>query len=100
VQGFLEVSHSCLPGILIGNFSQDCRGILDFILGQAMLFHRFGDQVLPADGKLLVTGVPRELNDLHSIQQRPGDGIQCICRTDKQHLAHIEGDIQIGVAEG
>ena len=52
------------------------------------------------DLQLLLIGVAAQLDDLHPIQQRPGDGGGGVGRGDEHHPAQIHRHLQKMVAEG
>ena len=62
-----------------------------------MLFQLLGNQVVLGDHELFFIRVGAKLDDLHTVQQRPGHGVQRIRRGDKQHVGQIKGDFQIMV---
>ena len=65
-----------------------------------MLFQLLGDQVILGDHHLFLIGIRTQLNDLHTIQQRSGNGIQCIGRCNKHDLRQIKGDLDIMIPVG
>ena len=65
-----------------------------------MAFQLLGQQVPLGDLQLLLIGIAGQFNDLHPVQQGPGDGIQGVGGGDKEHVGEIEGHLQKMVAEG
>ncbi|MBB3732586.1 hypothetical protein FHR33_008446 [Nonomuraea dietziae] len=59
-----------------------------------------GQQVVAGDGHLLVLGVTVEGDDLHTVEQRPRDGLQDVGRREEEHVRQVELDLQVVVAEG
>ena len=58
------------------------------------------EQVVAGDGHLLVLGVAVEADDLHPVEQRPGDGVDHVGGGDEQHLGQVELHLEVVVAEG
>ena len=67
---------------------------------QPVLLPLFGQQMVLGDMQLFFIGVAVELDDLHPVQKRPGDGGGRIGSRDENHVAQIEGNFQIVIAEG
>ena len=65
-----------------------------------MLRQLLGEQVALGDLQLLFVGIGVQLNDLHPVQQRPGDGLCGVGCGDEHHLAEIHRDLQEVVPEG
>ena len=65
-----------------------------------MLLHLLGQEVAPGDLELLLVGIGAQLDDLHPVQQRPGDGVSGVGCGDKQDLAEVHRDLQEVVPEG
>ena len=63
-------------------------------------FSLLGQQVPLGDLQLLLIAVAGQLNDLHPVQQGPGDGVQGVGGGDEQHVGQIEGQLQEVVPEG
>src|SRR5699024_6871389 len=59
-----------------------------------------GQQVAVGDLKLLLIGVAGQLDDLHRVQQGPGDGGGGVGGGDEQDLAQVQGNLQEVVPEG
>ena len=64
-----------------------------------MLLPLLGQQMFLGDLHLLLVGIAGKLNDLHTIQQGPGNGVQGIGGGDKEHLREVKGDLQEIVPE-
>ena len=58
-----------------------------------------GQQMLLGDLELLLIGIAGKLNDLHPVQQRPGDSIGGVGGGDEEYLREIEGHLQEVVPE-
>src|SRR6185312_3191956 len=59
-----------------------------------------GDEVAFGDLELLFLRVAGELDDLHPIAQRAGDGVEDVGGGDEEHVAQVERQGEIVVAEG
>ncbi len=57
-------------------------------------------QIVPGDVELLLDRVPGEEDDLHAVAQRRRDGLELVGRGDEQHLAEVERQVHVVVAEG
>jgi len=66
---------------------------------QAVVLDLLGDQVLAGDGELLLFGVAGELEHLHPVAKRPGNGIEHVRGGDEQHLGQVERHVQVVVPE-
>ena len=64
-----------------------------------MTLELLGKQVIFCDGKLLCFCIRRELDDLHSVKQRTGDGVKLICCCYKNALRKVKGHLHEMVAE-
>ncbi len=56
-------------------------------------------QVTLGDEHLLVVGVAVEADELHAIEQRPRDGVGDVGRGDEDHVAEVELDLEVVIAE-
>ena len=74
-------------------------GELKLGLLQTVALALLGQQMLLGDLELLLIGIAGELNDLHPVQQRPGDSIGGIGGGDEEYLREIEGHLQEVVPE-
>ena len=64
-----------------------------------MLFHLLFDQMPFGNLELFLTGIAWQGNDLHPVEQRPGNGIQGIRRGDEKNLAQVKRDFQIMIVK-
>ena len=55
--------------------------------------------MLPGDVQLFLVGIAAQLDDLHAIQQRPGNGGRGVGRGDEHHTAEIHRHLHKVVAE-
>ena len=68
--------------------------------GEAVGGELLGDQVLLRDPDLLLVRVAGQLQDLHAVAQRPGDGVEGVGGGDEQHLRQVERHAEVVVDEG
>ena len=59
-----------------------------------------GQQVTLGDLQLFLLRIGGHLDDLHTVQQRAGDGVHRVGRGDEHHPAQVEGQLHVVVAEG
>ena len=64
-----------------------------------MALQLLGDQMVLGDGELFVLGVGCQLNDLHTVKKRTGNGIQRVGGGDEKAVRKIEGKLHEVVAE-
>ena len=57
-------------------------------------------QIALGDLDLLVLGIARQLDHLHAVAQRTGDGVEHVGRADEHHARQVERHREIIVAEG
>ena len=96
----LERAHPCLAGVVGHDGPQGVVGDDHLVLGQGGALELAPDQVVAGDGDLLVLGVPVEPDDLHPVEQGPGDGVDHVGSGQEQHLGEVELDLEVVVAEG
>ncbi len=65
----------------------------------AVLLDLPGDQVLECDVYLFLFRVALQLDDLHAVAQRIGNGIEHVRRGNEQHLRQIERHVEVVIAE-
>src|SRR5215469_254963 len=96
----LEIADAGLPREAVDDLPQAFLGELQLLADlDAVFVGLLGDQVLACDVDLLLTGVARELDDLHAVAQGLRDGIHPVGRGDEGDLRKIEGHVEIVVAE-
>ena len=66
---------------------------------QSVLLQLLGQQMGLGDLQLLLVGVAAQLDDLHPVQQRAGDGGGGVGRGDEHHAAQVHRHLQKMVAE-
>ena len=64
-----------------------------------MLLELLGHEVLLGDVHLLLEGVAGQLQDLHAVAERRGDGIEQVGGGDEHDLREIEGHVEVVVGE-
>ena len=52
------------------------------------------------DLQLFLFCIAGQLNDLHTVQQGPGNGVSGICRGDEHHVRQVKGQFQVVIPEG
>ena len=67
---------------------------------QAVALELLGHQVVFGNLKLLLVGVAGQLDQLHPVQQGPGNRLGGIGSSDKEHLGQVEGQFHKVVPEG
>ena len=95
----LELPHTALARVH-GDHCMERRiveGRLRFMRRKARLFELPRDDVPLSDLELLALGVTREVHDFHPVEQRWRYGVRDVRGGDEQHLAEVEGDIQVMV---
>ena len=65
-----------------------------------MLLELLGQQMVFGNLQLFLVSIAAKFNDLHPVQQRPGDGIGGVGSGDKHHLAQIHRYLHKMVPEG
>ena len=95
----LKISHSRLGGVIINYFAYRAVVDLKHLLVQTVTLELLGKQVIFRDSELLCFCIRRELDDLHSVKQRAGDGVKLICCCYKNALREVEGHLHEMVAE-
>jgi hypothetical protein len=95
----LELAESRLAGVALDDPHQRLVGY-DALGGvDAALLELTRKKVAPGDCELLVLAVAREAKHFHSIQERPGNGVEVVRRRDEEDLREIERQIEIVVAK-
>ncbi len=64
-----------------------------------MFFLLFGDQMPLGDLHFFLLRVTRQLNHLHPVQQRPGDGIQVVGCGNKEDIRQIKRQLNKMISE-
>ncbi len=96
----LQHPHARLPGVGGDHLPDGAVGHLQLGPLQAVALQLLGQQVALGDLKLLLVGIAGQLDDLHPVQQGPGDGLRGIGGGDEQHIGQVEGHLQEVVPEG
>ena len=91
----LQVPNTGLPGVAGNNLPDRIlrNPKLDFF--QTVFLQLLGNQVVFGDHHLFFVSVGAQLNDLHSVKQGPGNGIQCVCSGDKHHIRQVNRNFQV-----
>ena len=72
----------------------------DLVLLQTRPLQLAREQVVAGDDDLLVLGVAVERDQLHAVEQGLGDGFEDVGGGQEDHVAQVEFDLQVVVAEG
>ena len=73
---------------------------LQLVGAEAVLLALAGQQMVTGDVELLLVGVAAQLDDLHTVQQRTGDGGGGVGGGDEHDAAQIHGDFDEMIPEG
>ena len=65
-----------------------------------MLLQLLGQQVLLGDLQLFLVGIAAQLDDLHPVQQGPGNRIQRVGCGNEHHLREVQRNFQEVIPEG
>jgi hypothetical protein len=82
----LEVAHPGFPRVAADHLLQRVLGELDLALREPVLLELLGDEVLLGDVHLLVLGVSREVDDLHTVAQSGRDRIEQVRGRDEHDV--------------
>ncbi len=96
----LQIPHAGFPGVLAGQLAQRRLVQGDLVGFQAGPLQLAREQVVTGDDDLLVLGVAVEADQLHTVEQGLRDGFEHIGRGQEHHVAEVEFDLQVVVAEG
>ena len=94
-----QVADPGLARVALNDFVQGIVGKTHFGRAQPVLFDLSGHQIALGDVDFFVFGVAAQLDDLHAVAQGWWDCVQHVGGGDKEHLAQIEGNIQVVVAK-
>ena len=97
--GALKRTHARLHRVPVDDRRKRAVRKSDLPLFKPVLLALFRDKITFCDLLFLVGRVSRKLNDLHSVAQGSGNGVQRICRCDEHDLGKIVGNFQVSVAE-
>ena len=96
----LQITNAGFPGIAANDLPNGIIRDLQLTFFQAVLFQLLGNQMILCDHQLLFIRIRAQLNDLHTVQQRPRDRIQGIRGGDKQHIGKVKGDLNVVIPVG
>ena len=97
--GALQIANAGLADIAVDDAVQSALGEGDFA-GQTTGLELLGHQMLAGDVVLFHAGIAGQLDDVHSVAQRAGDGAQVVGCGDKEHMAQIERHVDEVIVEG
>src|SRR5690554_3306476 len=95
----IELPHAELIRIVFNELVERLGRDIELDRAEPMLFELARRDEIPSDGELLFARISGQLNDLHTIVERPRDGSRGIRCGDEHHLAEIDWDIEIMVVE-
>ncbi len=96
----LQIPYARLAGVLARQLAQ-CVVLQSDLAGlQTGPLQLARQQVVPGDDDLLVLGVAVQPDQLHPVEQRLGDGFEDVGGGQEDHIAEVEFDLQVVVAEG
>ena len=98
-QRAVQPAHAGLPRVGRHDLLQHGHGDLHVPIPEAMFLQVARQKIARGDLDLLLRDVPRQGDDLHPIEQRLRDRMRHVGRGDEQHLAEVEGDLEVVVRE-
>ena len=91
----LQASYAGFLGIAADDFLQRLFADGQLVFFQPVGFHLLGNQMLPGNMIFFILRITGNLDDLHTVQQRPGNRLHIVCRGDKQDFRQIQGNLNI-----
>ena len=95
----LELADAGLAGVLRDHRLEHRVGDRDLVLLQARPLALARPEVPARDRDLLVGRVAVEADDLHPVEQRPGDRLGDVGRREEEDLREVDLDVEVVVAE-
>src|SRR5690554_541899 len=95
----LQAAHTGFPGVVADQVAQGLFRQLELVLTQAISLDLLGQQVTQGNVDLLVFGVTRNPDDLHTVQQRRRN-IHGVGGTHEHHIGKVVIHFQVMVVEG
>src|SRR5690606_1305896 len=95
----LEIAHARLARVALDDRAERVFADRRLLGLQAVRLELTIDEVALRDLELLVRRVARALDALHAVAQRPRDVVQHVRRANEEHLAQVERDVEIVIAE-
>ena len=89
----LQNAYTGFPRVAADDAAQSIIGNAQLPFLQAVLFKLLGDKMLPGDLHLFLIGVAAQLDNLHTVQQRAGNGVGGIGRGDEHDPAQVHGNL-------
>ena len=96
----LQVPNTGFPGIAADDLPNGVIRNAQLGLFQSVLFQLLGHQVILGNHELLFIGIGAQFDDLHTVQQGSGDGIQGVGGGDEHYIGQVEGNLNIMVPIG
>ena len=82
----LQAAHSCFSRIAADDGIKHFVGKTYLFLPDSVLIHFLLYQMFPGDMKFLIGRVAIDLDQLHTVEKRPRNGVRAVRRSDKQYL--------------
>jgi len=95
----LQNTDAGFPCVVGDGAADSAVGHMELRPLQSMLLQLLGQQMLLGDLKLFLVGIAGQLNDLHTIQQRPRDSPQHVGGGDEHDAAQVNRDLQKMIPE-
>lgn len=89
-----------LAGVLTGELAQRALVDDDLVVLEPRPLQLTREQVVAGDDNLLVLGVTVQPDQFHTVEQCLRDGFEHVGRRQEHHVAQVEFDLQVVVAEG
>jgi hypothetical protein len=93
-----EVTNAGLTGVMLDDVANSTLGNGELFGLEAIFFELLRHEVFKRDLGLLILGVTRNANNLHSIEQRRRD-VQTVCGANEHRVRQIEIDFEIMIRE-
>ena len=96
----LQHADAGLPGVPGDNLPDGVVRDAQLAALQAVALELLGQQVPLGNLQLFLIGIAGQLNDLHPVQQGPGNGVCGVGGGDEEHVGQVKGQLQKVVPEG
>ncbi len=94
-----QIAHTRFARVVADHHPDRVLGDLAPFGGKPIRVELALEQIAPGDFQLLVLGVAGELNHLHAVAHRAGNGVEHVGGGDEHHPRQVESDAEIIVAE-
>ena len=99
-QHLLKPAHACFAGVAADDRIKRFIVHDQLIFAQAVLLHLLGQQVTACDQALFLRRVGRQLDNLHTVEQRTRNGRKIVRSRQEHHVGQIKRQFNVVVAEG